>query len=98
MVGRRAERSIAEFHRLLGESMRYDRTVVQKYFVDGDEVAAIFVGSGVAHLTGRPFESEILRLYTLEKGIVAVNEENALHRASCDPKMPLSAHLDGRRG
>lgn len=59
---------IAEFHRLLGQTMRYDRTVVQKYWVDGDEVAAIFVGSGVARVTGRPFESEILRLYTLEKG------------------------------
>ncbi len=64
----RGQDGIAEFHRLLGESMRYDRTVVQKYFVDGDDVAAIFVGSGVARLTSRPFESEILRLYTLEKG------------------------------
>lgn len=59
---------IAEFQRLLGQTMRYDRTVVQKYLVDGDEVAAIFVGSGAARLTGRPFESEILRLYTLAQG------------------------------
>lgn len=59
---------IAEFHRLLRETMRYDQTVLQRYLADGDDVAAIFIGSGIAHRTGRPFESEIVRLYTLQSG------------------------------
>ena len=48
--------------------MRYDHTVVQRCLVDGDDVAPIFIGSGIARGTGRPFESEIVRLYTLQKG------------------------------
>ena len=64
----RGHAAVAEFHRLLGETVRYDQTVVKKYLVDGDDVAAIFLGSGIARLTGRSFESEILRLYTLQQG------------------------------
>jgi len=59
---------VAEFHRLLGQTMRYDRTVVQSYLADGDEVAAFFLGSGIARATGRPFEGQIMRLYTLRDG------------------------------
>jgi hypothetical protein len=57
---------VAEFHRLLRETMRYDRTDLQRYLADGDAVAAIFIGAGIARKTGRSFESEIVRLYTLQ--------------------------------
>lgn len=61
---------IAEFQRRLGETMRYDRAELQQYLVSGDDVGAIFIGEGVAKATGRPFKSEILRLYTFRNGRV----------------------------
>lgn len=54
---------IAEFQRLLGETMRYDRAELLECFADANHAAAIFLGEGVARATGRPFRGEILRLY-----------------------------------
>lgn len=59
---------IAEFQQHLRETMKYDKTEILEYIVDGDNVAAIFKGSGHAVKTARPFESLILRLYTLRGG------------------------------
>jgi len=61
---------IAEFERRLDATMRYDRVELRRYLVSGDDVAAIFVGAGVAKPTGHPFESEIVRLYTFSGGKV----------------------------
>jgi uncharacterized protein len=61
---------IAEFERQLNATMRYDRVELRRYLVSGDDVAAIFIGSGVARATGRPFQSEIVRLYTFRDGKV----------------------------
>ena len=61
---------IAEFERRLDATMRYDRVELRRYLVSGDDVAAIFIGAGVAKATGRPFESEIVRLYTFRDGKV----------------------------
>ncbi|MGI9077489.1 MAG: nuclear transport factor 2 family protein [Gemmatimonadaceae bacterium] len=61
---------IAEFERQLGATMRYDRVELRRYLVSGDDVAALFLGAGVAKATGRPFESEIVRLYTFRDGKV----------------------------
>ena len=57
---------IAEFNRLLDSTMQYDKVEIKEYIVDGDEVAAIFWGEGIALSTGKPFHSEILRLYTFK--------------------------------
>lgn len=57
---------ISEFQRRLDETMRYDRVELLQYLVSANNVAAIFVGEGVAKATGRPFHSEILRLYTFD--------------------------------
>ena len=59
---------VAEFHRILGETMRYDKTELVEYIVGGDSVAAIFVGEGIARSTGKSFHSQILRLYTVKDG------------------------------
>ena len=59
---------ITEFNRLLSATMRYDKTEIKEYIVDGDQVAAIFWGEGIAKATGKPFKSEILRLYTFKDG------------------------------
>ena len=48
--------------------MRYDKTELKEYIVDGNQVAAIFWGEGIARSTGKPFKSEILRLYTFRDG------------------------------
>jgi ketosteroid isomerase-like protein len=61
---------IAEFERRLDATMRYDRVELRRYLVSGDDVAALFLGAGVAKATSRRFESEIVRLYTFRGGKV----------------------------
>src|SRR5215218_4585814 len=61
---------IVEFERRLDATVRYERVELRRYLVSGDDVAAIFIGAGVAKATGRPFESEIVRLYTFRDGKV----------------------------
>jgi ketosteroid isomerase-like protein len=55
---------VAQFQEKLVETMKYDKVDLQRYIVSGDDVAAIFIGEGTARATGRPFHSEIVRLYT----------------------------------
>lgn len=57
-----------EFSSQLGKTMRYDKVEIREYIIDGDEIAAIFWGEGIALSTGKPFHSEILRLYTFKDG------------------------------
>lgn len=59
---------IIEFNRILNATMRYDKVEIKEYIVDGNQVAAIFWGEGIAISTGKPFKSEILRLYTFKDG------------------------------
>lgn len=59
---------IQEFNRLLIATMRYDKVEIKEYIAGGDQVAAIFWGEGIAKATGKPFKSEILRLYTFRNG------------------------------
>jgi len=58
---------IAEFARKLDATMRYDRVELREYLASANSVAAVFIGEGVARATGRPFHSEILRLYTFDE-------------------------------
>ena len=57
---------MAEFTKRLDETMRYDKVELVRYLVSGDDVAAIFIGEGIARATGKPFHSEIVRLYEFE--------------------------------
>jgi uncharacterized protein len=59
---------VAEFQKRLGETMKYDKVEIKQYLVSGNDVAAIFMGTGVARATGAPFESEIVRLYSFREG------------------------------
>lgn len=59
---------ITEFQRRLGDAMRYDRVELMRYIAGGNDVAAIFEGEGIAKATGRPFKSEIMRVYTFRDG------------------------------
>jgi ketosteroid isomerase-like protein len=58
---------IAQFTQRLDAAMRYDRVELREYLASANSVAAIFIGEGVARATGRPFRSEILRLYTFDE-------------------------------
>jgi uncharacterized protein len=57
---------IIEFQRRLDSTMRYDRVELLEYLVSANSVAAVFIGEGVSKVTGRPFRSEILRLYSFD--------------------------------
>jgi uncharacterized protein len=59
---------VQEFNRLLVATMRYDKIEIKEYMADGDQVAAIFWGEGIAKATGKPFKGEIVRLYTFKEG------------------------------
>ena len=59
---------IIEFNRILNATMRYDKVEIEEYIVDGNQVAAIFLGEGIAKSTGKSFKSEIVRLYTFKDG------------------------------
>lgn len=54
------------FQTALDRTMRYDRVELREYLVSANNVGAVFVGEGVARTSGRPFRSEILRLYTFD--------------------------------
>jgi len=62
----RGLQGIAEFQRRLDATMRYDHVELREYLASANSVAAVFIGEGVARETGRPFRSEILRLYTFD--------------------------------
>lgn len=54
------------FQAALDRTMRYDRVDLREYIVSANTVGAVFFGEGIARATGRPFQSEILRLYTFD--------------------------------
>lgn len=62
----RGLQGIAEFQRQLDATMRYDRVELREYLASANSVAVVFFGEGIARGTGRPFRSEILRLYTFD--------------------------------
>ncbi|MDP9202239.1 MAG: hypothetical protein M3P26_09980 [Gemmatimonadota bacterium] len=57
---------ITEFQHRLDTTMRYDRVELREYLASANNVAAIFIGEGVARATGHAFHSEILRLYSFD--------------------------------
>lgn len=61
---------IVEFERRLGATMRYSKVEIQQYLVSGNDVVVVFLGEGVARATGKPFRSEIVRVYSFSRGQV----------------------------
>lgn len=61
---------VAEFDKQLRATMRYDKVELREYLVSGKHVVAIFLGEGVARATGKPFRSDIVRVYTFDGGKV----------------------------
>jgi len=52
----------------LNEQMDYERFELEKIVGDGDTVVEIVQAAGRARGTGRPFESEIVRIWTFRRG------------------------------
>jgi len=52
----------------LNSVMEYERFEGEQYLSGGEDVAAIVQAAGHAKLTGRPFESAIVRVYTFSGG------------------------------
>jgi ketosteroid isomerase-like protein len=57
-----------QLERLVNKAVRHERVELTKYLVSGNDVAAVFDVEGYARGTGRPFKTEVFRLYTLEEG------------------------------
>lgn len=53
---------------MLNETMEYDRFEPFERIAQGDTVIVLYHGSGRAKSTGRPFESDIVRIYTMRDG------------------------------
>jgi ketosteroid isomerase-like protein len=82
---------ISNFFRLLGAAMTYDVFDVTKYVAAGNDVVAIMTASGTAKATGRPFASDIVRIYTFGAGkIVEVRNfyDTAAYRSAMERPGP----------
>ena len=53
---------------LLDEHMEYEHFEPLEFFADGDTVIEIVSAGGRARATGRPFESEVVRIWTFREG------------------------------
>ncbi len=53
---------------VLDEHMEYERFEPLEFFADGETVVEIVMAGGRARATGRPFESEVVRIWTFREG------------------------------
>lgn len=65
---RRGTAGIDDFSRVLGRHMRYAGFEVREYIVTPTQVAALIFAHGTARATGKPFASEVVRIYDFENG------------------------------
>lgn len=59
---------VRQFFAQLGGSMVYEGFEAQQYIAQGDSVVAVIKAWGHARETGRPFRSDIVRIYTFSSG------------------------------
>lgn len=67
----RGPEGFAEWRRRLRAAVTYTRFEVVQYIADGDEVVEIIEASGTANPTGRPYESRVVRIFTVRDGKIA---------------------------
>lgn len=65
---RRGLAGIDDFSRVLGQHMRYAGFEVREYIITPTQVAAVIFAHGTARATGKPFASEVVRIYDFENG------------------------------
>lgn len=64
----RGREAIARWFKTLNDTMEYDQFEPFERIAQGDTVIVLYHGSGRAKSTGRPFESDIVRIYTIRDG------------------------------
>ena len=57
-----------QLERLLHKAIRFDKVELTRYLVSGNDVAAVLTVEAYARATGRPFRTDVFRLYTLDDG------------------------------
>ena len=62
---------VAKWFDALDAAMEYDRAEPYERYAQGDTVIELFHGEGRARTTGRPFASDIVRIYTFRAGRIA---------------------------
>lgn len=65
---RRGVSGIDSFSRILGQHMRYEGFEVREYVVTEDRIAVVIYAHGTARATGKPFASEVVRVYDFRDG------------------------------
>lgn len=66
----RGRAAVEAWFERLNAVMDYRRFEATAFIADGDEVVVVHQAGGVARATGRPFESEIVRIWTVRRGKV----------------------------
>lgn len=61
----------AEWLRRLRAAVTYDRFEVVEYIADGDKVVEIIEAAGSANANGRPYESRVVRVFTVRDAKIA---------------------------
>lgn len=61
----------AEWLRRLRAAVTYSRFRVVEYLADGDRVVEIIEAAGTANSSGRPYESPVIRIFTVRGGKIA---------------------------
>lgn len=64
----RGKAGAQEFFRILSTEMKYEKFEAEELISDGDHIIAIVSASGHAVRSGRPFESQIVRIYEFRNG------------------------------
>jgi uncharacterized protein len=64
----RGAEGLWQLERVMHKCVRFDKVDLTKYLVSGNDVAAFFTVEAYARATGRPFRTEVFRVYTLDEG------------------------------
>ncbi len=64
----RGSDGVRRWMEVLDEHMEYERFEPVEFFADGDTVIEIVFAAGRARSTGKPFESEVVRIWTFREG------------------------------
>ena len=62
---------VRTFFERLNELMDYDSFTLEEYIVGADNIVAVISAGGTARLTGKRFESGIVRIYSFRDGKIA---------------------------
>ncbi len=68
--GHRGADGVRRWLQVLNETMAYERFEPLEFYADGDTVIEVIAAGGRARSTGRPFASEVVRIWSFRDGKV----------------------------